>query len=183
MNDAAQPEKLPPWSARNDRDRREMQRWVNAKLDTLDIESAERGVEQALEHPSSPSSYWRRGIFPPALLLYAKELARVGDMKLLRQLFPYIAEYINEKPRRRGERRSYRGTKWAVGHWLAIKDVDRIRQVWRENYDGKWKRHPDDGSSAVEIAAHRHGLKPSELELAMQDRKRIEKLFGFIADE
>ena len=91
----------------------------------------------------------------------AKTSARVGNLKPLRKLLsiidPEIAGFINEPPRVRGQRRP-QGSSWEQMQAQSDADdmarnVERVREIWKRHYRGRWKRHAGDGPSATEIVA------------------------------
>jgi hypothetical protein len=131
--------KLPPWVARNQRDRYLMVAWVGAQLDALVAEAA------------------KNNSFGPGEL--AKHLALLaawhGNMQPLHALYPHLAPFLQAPKRGRG----------AVER--AAAEVKIIRALWQRRY-GKKYRHADDGPSAVEIAAERWGVSPAEVKKALK---------------
>jgi hypothetical protein len=55
---------------------------------------------------------------------------------------------------------------------VAVKDVHRIQKLWRDHYDGRWKRRRGHGPTAVQIAARRNDVTEEELLEAMKRAKR-----------
>jgi hypothetical protein len=106
----------------------------------------------------------------------AKSSARCGNLEALRAFLvrltddPEIADFIAEPRRPRGQRRRKAGdwTRWRAFRHDAVITVQRVRQIWREQY-GKWKR--SDGL-AEEIAAEFCGLTVPEIEEALKRRTR-----------
>ena len=94
-------------------------------------------------------------------LSMAKVCAHRGDLTPLRKLLPSIAEFLHEPRRVRGQRRTPQKDPFAqLVKSEFDRDVERVRCIWRENYDGRWKRHSSDGPSAEEIAhAYRDIMK------------------------
>jgi hypothetical protein len=159
---------LPPWFARNERDKRWMVEWCHAELVALDWSM----------HPYE----LKQGDRPKALdqrLRLAKAAARDGDVGPLRRLYPEIVEYIHAK-RKQGERRSYRKPDWCCWEEFgrvalldaAIDDVHQLRtKIWPRHY-GRSRRRIDDGPSAEAIAGALHGLSEDEVKAAIKARSR-----------
>ena len=130
---------LPPWTATCQRDRDWMVRWVIEQLDAEDAERERR--DQEVSETRDPARVIAR-VRADLKLGIAKHAASLGNFEPLRKLFPEIAAYINAPKRRQGQHRSY--PKAAAferyGQEDLVEDVARVRQLWRQHYDGKWKR-------------------------------------------
>ena len=110
---------------------------------------------------SAPQSAYRmsRENFARSQYNAAITSARNGDLEPLRKMFPEHAEFIQELPRARGQHKPKRlnGTDWIKQYvadtnaFLAVRVVKEIREIWREKYEGKFKRR-DGQVSAEEIA-------------------------------
>lgn len=157
-------DKLPPWEAKNSREREWMERWVNAKLDELDSEDLDR-LERQINAANASAPEWPtiKAQMDEHDLKKALERAERGDMASLRKLYPRLARFINrpklDKPGDhflRDPKQLDASLKWA------IEDMDRIKTIWK-NYYGKQNRR-DGQLSALEIAANRHGVKPDDVE-------------------
>jgi hypothetical protein len=148
----------PPWKANNKKDRQAM---IYAVVAELLIED---------EHAESQVAQWDGTMAPEVTfggaLYAAKASARRGDLERLRRLLsdidPEIAEFINAPPRVRGQHRP-RPPSWEQMEANReasdqANDVERVRKIWRRNYDGRWKRHASDGPSAEEIVAAYHAI-------------------------
>ena len=173
---------LPPWIARNERHRRRMIEWVNARLDELDAADAQRQASIVDEDgrycppPEHAEKYykWRDG---GGLERAAADRGFIDQARsLVRSRWPYIADLVQLPPLKRGEKYRPELTGVRTGGQLvrrwriasAAADVKRIRELWQVHYEGKKNRHPDDGPSAVQIAADRHGVSVEEVELKLK---------------
>jgi hypothetical protein len=151
--------------------------WCCAELDGLD------GFIDGLIDDDDTKKDWT--VSPEVLygerLERAKQHARRGNLGPLRKLFPEIAEFIHEPKRVRGQRRPYTkrrggvdGLRRALASLAEQRAVDSVRQlraiIWPRYY-GRWKRRPEDGPSAEEIAAVRCGLTMDQVQRAMKVRK------------
>jgi hypothetical protein len=129
----------PPWRAGADKKkRRQMQQWVNTKLDILTRMTGDEFLY-----------FWSL----KNLDAMALEFAEQGDIEPLRELNPHLARFLHLPKLKRGE------------HFIdparirlkrARDDVRRIRAIWREHY-GKTNR-PIGELTAEEIAADRWSL-------------------------
>ncbi len=137
----------PPWKTDTPAKKKLMIDWVCARLDDED-------KKKILVLPEHMARYraWRLagGL--------EKQAARAGYPELLRQRHPDLAEFIFKSQLGRGQKRP---RTCADPVDLAVKDVKRIRRIWREAYDGLQNRHKDNGPSAVDIAAARHDVVPA----------------------
>lgn len=143
---------LPPWRAGADETkRRQMEAWVNQKLDEITKPSGDEWL-RLLKNPED----------------VALQFAEGGDVEPLRKMFPKHARFINLPKLKRGEH-----FKDATEVWLqrALEDVPRIRDIWRE-YFGKTNR-PRGELTAEEIAARRWHLSSDEVR-----KRRISRTLG-----
>jgi hypothetical protein len=142
---------LPPFKARNERERTAMIEWVHGVLDEYFEEFYYYERLSEAEDECRKRGYTR--LETPG----AVEAARQGDASYLRRLYPEIAEFIHPPRLKRGQKRE------SPGPWDHVRETANvIRRIWQARYR-KQRRHPDDGPSAEEIAAAYHGLDPSEV--------------------
>jgi hypothetical protein len=139
--------KLPPWIARDQRERNLMIAWVGAQLDALVAEAAKNNSFG----PGELSKY---------LALLA---AWHGNMQPLHAFYPHLAPFLQAPKRGRGK--YLRRRNFAVER--AAAEVKIIRALWQRHYRKK-NRRADDGPSAVEIAAERWGVGIAEVEKALK---------------
>jgi len=173
----------PPWTARNEHDRRDMVAWVNARLDAgdgrraLSPKHAARLTHESLAESIKQANKRLREGWDEL------ELAQHGDIgparELVRKIFPPLADLLQPPKLKRGEKHlPYtidgvivpRDARYAdVKHEIerkqriddAVADVKRIKRIWQEHY-GKTNRHQAQ-VSAVEIAVERHGVDVEEV--------------------
>jgi hypothetical protein len=166
----------PRWTARNERERRMMHDWVNARLNEENQAEAERRIGDAdLDAPYRPPviapehaekyNKWRR---EGGLERAAAEHGVIKPARdKVRSVFPLPADLVQLPPLKRGKK--YYPAR--SGHRLhiagAAKDVERIRVLWKAHYNRR-NRRPSDGLSAIEIAAARHDVTPHEIELHLK---------------
>jgi hypothetical protein len=180
---------LPPWIARNERERQEMVAWVNARLDEQDAEERRRQADPfpPVIPPEHAEKYnrWRD---EGGLERLAAQHGVIGPARdLIRSRWPLLADLVQLPPLGRGEkylrsggvsitdkRRDAHGRSLAMleahrkGHVVkAAWDVQRIKRIWQDHY-GRKNRHATDGPSANEIAAERHGVTAEEVELHLK---------------
>jgi hypothetical protein len=157
---------LPPWEAVDARGRRAMMEWVIAQLDAQDGEDEMRQDELDAErnyHAPLPLAEQQRLRFEEAI-----RRARGGNVGSLRRLYPEITEFIHPPKRPRGRRRKYPRDNW--GRYAAsmiAADVKRVRELWKANYKGKWKRRGL-RPTAEEIVAERRGWTEDEVIAAIK---------------
>jgi hypothetical protein len=171
---------LPPWTAGNERERRMMHDWVNARLNEENQAEAERRIGDAdVDAPCRPPviapehaekyNKWRRegGLERAAAEHGVMELAR----RRVRSVFPLLADLVQLPPLKRGKK--YYPTR--SGHRLhiagAAKDVERIRVLWKAHYNRR-NRRVSDGPSAIEIAAERHEVSVEEVVSRLKNLRR-----------
>lgn len=139
--------KLPRWKARNERDNRDMMDWLSDRVD-------ER-LSAATSAGNKPS---RRD-----LITIGIENAGRGDARLLKNLFPEIAQFIVAPRPGRGEYIRKRNT--AVDAAIAYQKL--IKQVWRKHY-GKSNRTKDEWSAA-DFAERLLGVKSGSIARRQRD--------------
>jgi hypothetical protein len=157
---------LPPWQARSDHDRQWLLEWT---IEQLDAQDAEDEVWQSELNE-------RRDYYAPLpeeeqqriQLDRAIRRARRGDVEALRELYPEIADFIHQPPRRRGQHRSpYRRNQFGrYGAELIVDNVKRVHDLWRRHYDGRWKRRGR--PTAAEIVAARWHLDEKKVIAAVR---------------
>jgi hypothetical protein len=157
----------PPFDTRNEPARIALKDWTIEQVLLLDEEAdSERRYDLLLTPEWLARTQYS----------VAKSSARCGDLEALRAFLvrltgdPEIADFIAEPRRPRGQRRPQKGdwTRWLDFKHEAVVIVQRVRQIWREQY-GKWKR--SDGL-AEEIAAELCGLTVAKIEEALKRRTR-----------
>jgi hypothetical protein len=144
-----------------------MTKWVIDQLRAIDLERGKQALAEADAHEE------QGGL--DGYIAIAEEL---GDIKPLRELLTellpmlawtpvqaqalkYIAEHFLHLPkRRRGQR--YRKTFRDTAVSDAVGDIKRIRELWRQHYDGKRNRG-NSLISAEAIAAKRHGVTVDQI--------------------
>jgi hypothetical protein len=147
---------LRPWRKRSDDDAMSMIRWVNARLDEL----KRNRLDVKARKDRTAFIEWQNNLGPEI-----ETAENDGDVEPLRakilerldlppDLAARISRCISVPPRRHGERRFLKFRRDRVIDWAAL-DVDRIRDIWRENYPDHKIRTKRDGPSAISIAATR----------------------------
>jgi hypothetical protein len=161
--------KLPPWTARNERERELMFEWVNRQLDRIaDQDFIATQSKLAKNFDVKKHFAWVDAGGPEI------EQADHGDIEPLRKKLPQYARFLRLPKRQRGQRFSKMKSLDPVAEALA--DVKRIRRLWSEKF-GKKNRHVDDGYTAEEIAARRWGIRFESIIRRMKNppRKRANK--------
>jgi hypothetical protein len=154
----------PRWSARDERDRKQMHDWVCERLDdpkegfnliryglTKRPELTRPTIEEVEDEEQ-----WR------------KAEARLGNVEPLRRAHPDLAEFLFSPKRKRGQKLPPR---WVGPEdvWLAAVDAKFIPMIWKKYYR-RSRRTREDGPSAVDIAARKWGVAKNRVEA------RIKKL-------
>jgi hypothetical protein len=139
--------KLPPWQARNPRERQQMADWVNERLDELDEAKFNEGCNNSEEFRAFVGT-WGSEI----------DAADRGNIEPLRKRLPQIARFLTAPPPRTKKKRQMLSPAEA-----AALNVKRIRDLWKKNYKRKNRRR-DDGPSAIEIAALRSEVSVEKVE-------------------
>jgi hypothetical protein len=150
------PTDKPPWKARNARDAQAMIDFVVAELLAEAVKNTEWSDRQL--------SHWDGTVAPEvavrAALYQAKTSARAGDLGPIRALLPGLAEFLHEPKRVRGQRRPHRQlvggnvfSDYAAEFEKSQRtvDIERVREIWRREYNGRWKRHRGERPNAEEI--------------------------------
>jgi hypothetical protein len=143
----------PPWSAQNERQKKEMRDWVFYQLENF--YRAHR-AELFSEYTDSATIMEQDAL----------EDARSGDVTKLRRLAkPAWRPYINPPPLGRGEKYPRRPTYSSTEHYddsakvrIAKLALPLIRKIWRKHY-GKSRRVYEDGYDAYDIAAAYFGIE------------------------
>jgi hypothetical protein len=128
---------LPPWRARDQVDEQAMVRWCHRKLDELD----------RLTQP--PVATTKQEDYVAWLANLGPEIER-KDVEAIRRKLPHLAKFLFPPKRGHGQGRHPRPRNYLLVD-AAARDVDRIKQLWREHYNKNYRRD-DDGPSAFEIA-------------------------------
>lgn len=159
----------PPWWSRNKNDVEWMKAWVFERLkvrfaERLNKLYAELKARGGIEF--DPETH--RGTIVHRTLQDMKDAAEQGNMEPLREAYPELAEYLHPRKRKPGERRFSRDLELDD----AVEDVHFIRQLWKREYGGRWKRrqpNADDANPqgnppfAEEIAAEFHHVDATEV--------------------
>jgi hypothetical protein len=182
---------LPPWIARNPRDRECMRTWVNAKLDeAIAIEyrefvanAAKLGQQLPSEHLDDDEKARRRHRGLAKTREWQEELAlqqaEQGNLEPLRKQNPRLAWFINlprlSKP---GEHFKKKPSTDAPHCQLeeALFELKRVRAPWKKHY-GKTNR-PQGQLRAEEIVAERQGLDADEVHKRRISRERLKRASG-----
>jgi hypothetical protein len=150
---------LPPWSARNQREKNAMRDWMCDQLDRVQNAKANRNAPDATE-------------FEWTVKQDALEQAKTGDVRELRRLYPEIADYIHPNPKDLKRGRRPRRPNFHDPVLMAKNAVPLIREIWRKRYDNKWRRRPEDGYDAYEIAAHYYGVDADDVKKKPSGRRK-----------
>jgi hypothetical protein len=160
----------PRWTARDEKDREKMVRWVHEKLD------------QKLRDNLNTDLPERCREYEDFLAKDGPQLAAAahGDLEPLRRKYPHLARFINlprgkRGPTWRGKRSRY-FLRQRSSKELQANLVRLIREIWVEYY-GRKNRKAEDGPSAEEIAKAylRDDYDPTPEQLA-EDLARDEEL-------
>ena len=125
-------EKLPPYTAKDQRERQEMIEWVCQKL---------------LEDEARPLTPFKNPLSPDYIKKWEIQQAWHGNIKPLQKTYPELAPFLCPPKKRKQKKDLSRGDDI---EWVAS-DVQRIRNLWQKYYN-KIRRHKTDGESAYEIA-------------------------------
>jgi hypothetical protein len=144
---------LPPWSARDEREKNAMRDWTFYQL-----EQAYRAQRAELFSEYADNK--------TIMVEDAIEDARSGNVTKLRRLAkPTWRPFTNPPPLGRGEkyprRPTYSSTEYyddSAKLFMAKLAVRLIREIWREHY-GKVRRVHEDGYDAFDIAAAYFGIE------------------------
>jgi hypothetical protein len=129
--------KLPPWQARNQRERDQMYEWVVGKLQ--EARANRKGIPLLDWFKSDAAAKWA---------------ASHDNMQPLRAKYPDLAPFLHPPERGRGKhQRPHPGDALLQ----AVEDVKSIKQIWKKYFPRKI-RHAEDGLSALDIAARWHGF-------------------------
>jgi hypothetical protein len=159
----------PPLIACNDRDRKRMETWLNAKLDRiLDIlkrELAEWSHRLAKEIKDDPD-FQQRQISDGVV-----EAARRGDLGPARKKYPELAAADMLKlPARPGRGKRFPRPKGVIDDHLLTEAVwvaAKIRVLWKRHYP----RRPRGYDSPEAIAARRYGVDEERVRAWAKDRR------------
>jgi hypothetical protein len=153
--------KLPPWHAHNPRERRAMERWVNQALDRADDLEMDDFMQAHYAECATFDFDLKKMALPRVGYGWEIEEAERGNIEPLRKRLPHLAKFLCRPKLRRGKH----FPKATVVELTirrdgfdrvqeAVKDVRRIRALWKQCC-GKKNRRADDGPSAEDIAAGR----------------------------
>lgn len=163
----------PPWAAQNKREKDAMRDWIFYQIE----ETYRKHRDDTLSGRTNKESVW---ILIEDVEDAAVEDAYRGDLTKLRELFDPKFHPFLHPPRKRG-RRPYASRPSRSEHYddsakllMARKLVPIIRAIWRKHY-GKWRRHPEYGYDAYEIAAAYFNIKDVEAVAAKPSGKRKKK--------
>jgi hypothetical protein len=149
---------LPPWHARNEREKQQMKDWLFRELNQMQTEEIELAAQKTKISISVQLAIVRA---------YGKGAAD-AKMKPLRDLYPHLAPFLHPPKGTRGK--YFRPRDKAKGKAeRAAQDVRRIRAIWKKHY-GRQNRGRDD-ISAVEIAAEFWEISPDEVAVALDHPK------------
>jgi hypothetical protein len=189
----APPDAKPPWRERDAREREQMQRWVEAKLDAIMAESDAAFLTAAAEF--SRLSPRRRSAFLKKAETFRNktprdvarrnallDAAEHGDIAPLRQevakLDPRYGRFVNLPRLHRGQHFKNRPPPThdlTTPHGRlkeALHERPLIRAIWKQHYDGKVNR-PKGQLTADEILAARWDLTPEEIRRGRLSRRRL----------
>jgi hypothetical protein len=138
--------KLPPFSARGERDRTAMIEWMHGVLDEYYAEHYYDVVLGEAEAECRRQGYSRLEL-PGAI-----KVARHGDVQYLRRLYPEITEFVQPARLARGQRHPQ---PHRLDHVRATAKL--VQRIWLAYYK-RHRRRASDGPSAREIAAAYHGV-------------------------
>jgi hypothetical protein len=161
--------KNPPWDSM---DERWWLAWVNQQFDALDAQAEvtadERAWDASVRLLASLPPTERSELLRKMGISVAKNRWHYGgEVAPLCKLFPEVAETFVPPPRwqQRHRQRDHAIKRQLLK--LAVKDVYRIRKLWRDVY-GMWKRPVKLKPSATRLAALRNDFSERELRGAMR---------------
>jgi hypothetical protein len=105
----------------------------------------------------------------------AIEAAQSGNIEPLRKLYPHLAPFLTLPTLPHGQKWKDRRLAAYDAATAAAMLVPIIREIWKQHYHKK-NRRPEDGYSAVEIAASYLEVKPSAVE---RKRKNLTRKRAF----
>lgn len=142
---------LPKWRSQDQRDVREMTRWVNDELNRMDVAALRKDIK-------GESDYVGWAI---------EQADKRASIEPLRNAFPNLARFLQFPKKRVGERGERKGFDPIKG---AALDVMRIQDLWKATYGNKRRTT---APSATEIAAERWDVPVSMV--ANKMKKMAEK--------
>ena len=146
-----------------------MRVWVNQQLDAQLSEKianmqSQENVELLINH------------LP---FLAAWEAAKTGDINTVLAYVianPDAASALmnieRRKPAKPGRPKGSFGASHAT-KVFASADLDRVYQIWKSAYGGRWKRRADNGPSALEIVAVRWGISQDKIAKFRKEHGRV----------
>jgi hypothetical protein len=153
---------VPPEKLKSEDDRQANIDSVSARIDEDDETRSEALLIDVPPEHREKYFKWRRG---GGLEHAAAEDGVIEPMRaLVRSVVPYADDLVQLpklKPGQKFRRVSLPEAERRGRIAAAARDVKRIRALWRRYY-GRHNRHSEDGPSAEEIAAERHGAKTKE---------------------
>jgi hypothetical protein len=155
-------ELLPPWQARDQREREWMQEWVCAQLDELRQRDTEASIDRIIASSKDPDAVRAQRQLDATIKAF-----ECGDPEPLRRLLerhdPRLRQCINLPKRGVGERFKKRRalTEREIGLAQARRELPRIHAIWKKHY-GKVYR-PQNQLRATEILATRRNLDEDEI--------------------
>jgi hypothetical protein len=173
----------PPWLAHNERQRKWMKDWSNAKLDeVLDSFDKKNAALARLLTEIDPKALRDLAQKPFARLRtkeFAIEQAARGNIEPLKKLHPEYAPFFAPPKRKRGGKRLKKTTSLFMAQSRleeAVAEKKRLHAIWMKNY-GK-KNRPKGQLTAEEIVAERWGLDEEEVCKQRLSHKRLSRLAG-----
>jgi hypothetical protein len=151
----------PPWHTPTKRDAEKMKAWTKERLEGRKAERLNSLFEELEAHGGVDFEF----NYEQATLVRRKfqdliDEANEGNIEPLREavrkVIPELADFIQLPKRGRGKRRHNTNRKVE----RAVEDVYFIRELWKREYRGRWKRFRDNPPYAHEIAAEFHNVDP-----------------------
>ena len=102
------------------------------------------------------------------------EAAKSGDIEPLRRKYPHLVKFLHLA--KRGKRDPTPPWMKNTRAKLAAIDVRQIYEIWKEHYEGKWKRR--DEPSAVKIAADRWGVEVKDVKPWIGISRKIKRILS-----
>lgn len=168
--------RLPRWDARSKRDRQAMHRWVCAQLEAQDDAELVELFKQANSAENVEANRaWRTRKGPLDNEIEAAHQGDIGPLRaaLINLVGPDVAKFIQAPKRPRGAPRKRPASSTGDLRFrlkAAAADLPRIRQIWKEHYEGRQYRHDD---LAMKIAAERWGVSVLVLANHLKNKQKF----------
>jgi hypothetical protein len=175
-------EKIPPWDCRNDAARKRLERWTQEQLNLLreppglrelpDDLYRELRMHSDASYMSSTEERLGKKLKRGRVIAAVEALGQLtdNDPELRTLALQLFRKRQPGRGRKKGQSRSGEPTKEERRAFeAALKDVDRIREIWKREFG---RRNRKESPTASQIAARRHRVDQERLENYRKNRNR-----------